>query len=351
MYRVTIETPQQEIHFTEFFSDWASEFGDAGFLILNDCASPDLRLIHVAIGIQELTQTNERSAIPTLVHERTDQAGIAVNTDFRELIAKPQVKLWLKRNAFRESSHNNEPYMDGMWHCGEIAKAKGFTQQPPPFWPQRIQIQAADLEKIRMMPIVPMRAFRDLVQFENPDRERDIDVNLVALADYPAAAQFMIPWHRRAAARQIIEMKGLSTIVALNRALSRKLYLELLTRSRIVVSPWGLGEFAYRDYEAILAGCIMVKPNTDFVRTFEPDLYQSGKYYVSCQPDFANLQDVISDIVTNYSRYREMTMNARRELIRANSKEAVIAYFAKLFNSALNLPARSRSATDRPLSA
>jgi hypothetical protein len=62
-------------------------------------------------------------------------------------------------------------------------------------------------------------------------------------------------------------------------------YANMLFQSKVVVSPYGLGEEAFRDYEAIFAGCVVIKPDSRHV--------ESLRAFPTCRPDFADLEEAI----------------------------------------------------------
>ena len=66
-------------------------------------------------------------------------------------------------------------------------------------------------------------------------------------------------------------------------------YLEMF-RSKICVSPFGYGEVCYRDYEAILCGCLLVKPDMGHVES-NPNIFQPFATYVPVKWDFTDLQE------------------------------------------------------------
>jgi len=103
-------------------------------------------------------------------------------------------------------------------------------------------------------------------------------------------------------------------IVAHNGQIPKEQYLDLLRTSKIAVSPWGNGEWAWRDYEAMYSGAVVIKPNSDFVQAV-PDLYCNNKYYVACKPDFSDLEKKISYVLENYEKFTDMRKNARSLLL------------------------------------
>jgi hypothetical protein len=210
--------------------------------------------------------------------------------------------------------------------------------------------------KIRLLPTVScdrFSYFRD--QQVDWSWKRPIDVSFAGLVDYEVRATdywdgklgealaatkaggigFVPNLHRRAAARQLTQLRHLRVVIGMNRALQADLYQATLMRSSISVSPWGFGEYGYRDYESILAGCVMIKPLTDHVQTFAPDIYQSGKYYIACKADFSDLPDLVENIMSDRDRAIELARRAREDMLGANTPDVVFSYYLDLFKQAL----------------
>lgn len=68
-------------------------------------------------------------------------------------------------------------------------------------------------------------------------------------------------------------------------------YYAEMRRSTICVSPFGYGELCWRDFEAILCGCLLVKPDMGHLET-APDIFVPGVTYVPVRWDYADLPDV-----------------------------------------------------------
>ncbi|MBP8233269.1 MAG: glycosyltransferase family 1 protein [Rhizorhabdus sp.] len=80
--------------------------------------------------------------------------------------------------------------------------------------------------------------------------------------------------------------------VAVPRArVSQAAYDAELRAARICVSPFGYGELCWRDFEAIQAGCLLVKPDVGHIRT-APDLFEAGVTYAPVRWDYADLEGV-----------------------------------------------------------
>jgi len=72
---------------------------------------------------------------------------------------------------------------------------------------------------------------------------------------------------------------------------SQAAYDAELRAARICVSPFGYGELCWRDFEAIQAGCLLVKPDVGHIRT-APDLFEAGVTYAPVRWDYGDLEEV-----------------------------------------------------------
>jgi len=100
-------------------------------------------------------------------------------------------------------------------------------------------------------------------------------------------------------------------------------YMQSLMDSKICVSPWGNSESCIRDFEALYAGCVLIKPDTDFCETW-PDIYQEG-HYVKCRPDFSDLKLKVDSVLGNWEDYREHRQR-NRDFLEERLNPRVCAY-------------------------
>lgn len=357
MIRIAIDLPKQFRNRLQMAVDLDARFREVGYTIGFGLPDPDLRIIHQDIGVAELSQSdNGRLHTPVIVYERVDSAVITNGASVRNLLAHPDVKFWLKRNTFRDYTLNNTNFLRGRHHYYQLNQYERFKVRDVSVGERpSIPVTEEMAQKVRMLPIVPIDIMKRFCKAEiDWSVLRKIDVAFAGNVDYEVSDtnfwdgnyetalaaevkefQTIIDSHRREALRQIIEMKHLRIFLGANRAIPPEMYFEMLLRSAISVSPWGLGEYCYRDYEAILAGSILIKPSSDHIRSFSPDIYQSNKYYFSCSPDFSDLPDVIASVLRNRSHSLEVAKAARDAALSENTPDKIFHYFLGLFREAL----------------
>jgi hypothetical protein len=114
--------------------------------------------------------------------------------------------------------------------------------------------------------------------------------------------------------------------------ISLKEYYSELSNSRIGISPFGAGEFAYRDFEIIINGAMLMKPDMSHLETW-PNLYQEYKTYVPFKWDFSDLVDKIKEYLATekYSTIAEEAQNIyHKYLYEKQGKEEFCQRFKKI---------------------
>jgi hypothetical protein len=111
--------------------------------------------------------------------------------------------------------------------------------------------------------------------------------------------------HHRSRIREVLARDlGLDT-----RPLPREEYLEELRAARVGVSPFGYGEVCFRDFEIILAGAALLKPDMSHLETWPP-LYAAGETYAAHLWDVSDLGQTVKDLLAG-DRWREIAAGAQ----------------------------------------
>lgn len=141
---------------------------------------------------------------------------------------------------------------------------------------------------------------------------RDIDV-LCRASVPPSMWTFGM---RDAAVRAVVALGDVCTPHAPTDRVPQAAYYDEMLRARLCVSPFGFGELCWRDFEAILSGCLLVKPDMGHVTT-EPDLFVPGETYVPVDWDYGNLREACRPYLEDETLRRRVAETARRKLLAA----------------------------------
>ena len=84
-----------------------------------------------------------------------------------------------------------------------------------------------------------------------------------------------------------------------------------MRNAKISVSPFGVGEFCYRDFESIICGTTLLKPDMSHLETW-PDFYQNGTTCVFHKWDLTDLNEKIDFLLSNTGKRIEIAENAQK---------------------------------------
>lgn len=143
-----------------------------------------------------------------------------------------------------------------------------------------------------------------------PTLERDIDISCRAYVQ-PSV------WTHALRSTVLERMEAMGErfrVLAPRDRVSQDKYYEEMLRSRICISPFGFGEVCWRDFEAILCGCLLVKPDMSHART-RPDLFVPGVTYVPVRWDYADLESQCARYLGDEAARLRIAEQARQTLL------------------------------------
>jgi hypothetical protein len=107
-------------------------------------------------------------------------------------------------------------------------------------------------------------------------------------------------------------------IIPQKRVGREEYYLEMLD-SKICLSPFGFGEICWRDFEAVLCGCLLVKPDMSHIET-SPNIFRAYETYVPVRWDYSDVHERCSYYLTHVEE---------RQRIVAAASDALSDYYDK----------------------
>jgi len=201
---------------------------------------------------------------PTIVFDKSASAGLA-SVSLRKLLMPARPMLLVRRSCVKGELNNLPTVEHGRLFLQYL------TQAPLQHTPR--QLSAASLARLRPSPVSSIHylrhdpLFAQAGQEEHPWADRDIDLMFVGTVEYAKdnMVSRLVQQHREKAIADIRALSNKYVVVAEEGRPFRKEQMQQMTfRTKIVVSPWGLGESCYRDFEALVSGCRVFKPFTPY---------------------------------------------------------------------------------------
>jgi hypothetical protein len=125
------------------------------------------------------------------------------------------------------------------------------------------------------------------VEFFDVNEERPIDIS--CRVGPPTGKPSHIA-HRKAIAHKLKELGADTGMIPPSD------YFDELRRSKLSIGPFGNGEISSRDYEAIICGAALVKPDMSHMETW-PELFQVDRTFVPHKWDLSDLKEKVQTLL------------------------------------------------------
>lgn len=284
----------------------------------------DILLVH-QIELKKLRPELSKRNQPTILLEWVDSTII----DRRKEISFPHVIGILKNITFRDQSLTNEVHCDGRYHGRLIKETANRKFSNVICRKHPVIVPSKDFKKVEVgysfgsygqMKLYVERVVTDF------DAPRISDLHFAGCTSYKRET---ITFHRRLAVIKAKQLKCVKVDVSGGRKYRKGEYMKMLKNTKIVLSPWGFGEACYRDYEAMYMGCILLKPDSSYVKCW-PEIYLNNKTYVPCKPDFSDLQEKTNYIIQNWNELKDMRQRNANMLIEHYNTNVIAKHIAEV---------------------
>jgi hypothetical protein len=206
------------------------------------------------------------------------------------------VDLYVKKHTFADLSHYLREFIGKSNLTDYVARNHGISFDSD-IIPRSGVLRPADLDKIFLGWNIGMDdKIIKLFERTRVPTASEKDNDIICRATVPSENWLSVIRNPVTDALKPIEDQF--RVLLPTQRVSLEQYYQEMRRSRICVSPFGFGETCWRDFEAVLCGCLLVKPDMSHLRTF-PDIYIPGETYVPVRWDFADLVDKCSYYLSN----------------------------------------------------
>jgi len=88
----------------------------------------------------------------------------------------------------------------------------------------------------------------------------------------------------------------------LTNAVTPNEFSDILSKSKICISPWGHCEICGRDSQGLMHDCVTIHPRTQ-METW-PDVWADG---IQCESDFSDLGKIVEKVLDSWGTIEETT--------------------------------------------
>jgi hypothetical protein len=103
-------------------------------------------------------------------------------------------------------------------------------------------------------------------------------------------------------------------------------FVNILRRSKCTLSPYGMGEICFRDFEIIQYGSVMIKPDMSLINTY-PNIYIPYETYIPCKLDWSDLEEKIDWVKSHPKECKDIINNSRELMKKTFTIENLLLYW------------------------
>ncbi len=275
------------------FSAFAPDIGNCDTLAIDGKAVRNLWGEKTEDTLEQLHRLRETTS-RIYFFDTTDSAGFLVGEVISHVDKYFKNQLLVDREAYTRPMYGRRTYTDFYHRKFGVIDTEPMSepQVDNPDDLQRLHVSwnaglanydayghylAMAYQKVRL-PIL-LRRPRGFVA---ADAKRDIAIHTRMGLNYHRET---IAWQRQQISQRLADKTDWQRV-------DRREYMRELGRSRLVLAPFGWGEFTYKDYETFITGGLLIKPDMSHMVTW-PDFYRVDETMLVHRWDLSDLDDTI----------------------------------------------------------
>ena len=167
------------------------------------------------------------------------------------------------------------------------------------------------------------------LNFDKVNLQRDIDVCAIYQGyhdecyDHGVRNDILYTEHRTAPWQLLESSKNISYEKD-KRPFSE--FINVMRKSKCTLSPYGMGEFCFRDFEIIQYGSVMIKPDMSKIKTI-PNIFIPYETYIPCSHDWSDLVEKINWVKNNPEKCKQIAFNAQQIMEKSFTIENLLLYW------------------------
>jgi Glycosyl transferases group 1 len=127
----------------------------------------------------------------------------------------------------------------------------------------------------------------------------------------------------------LVRLQDSYRVIIPQKRVSREEYYAEMIDSKICLSPFGFGEICWRDFEAIICGCLLVKPDMSHVETL-PNIFRPFETYVPVRWDYSDVHERCSYYLTHPVERERIANQASKVLGDFYDKQQFVNLFSDI---------------------
>jgi hypothetical protein len=165
-------------------------------------------------------------------------------------------------------------------------------------------------------------ALEEHIELEFSEVSEERPVNISCRVGPPSGMPSHIA-HRKAIAGKLRKMGADTSMIPPGD------YFDELRRAKLSIGPFGNGEISFRDYEAIICGAALLKPDIGHMETW-PELFQLDRTFLSFSWDLSDLEAKIESLLEHPAMRTRIAWEAQEVYRHAISPQGLSTFVGRM---------------------
>jgi hypothetical protein len=249
----------------------------------------------------------------------------------------PYLDLYVKKHAFRDRSQYSRPWVGKSNLTNYVHEGFSVLFSDDPIAAHTAAVPADQINKIVIgCNLATDRKILDVYRRIKPRKllgsRRDVDIIFRGSVPNDWMGRLREPLKHK-----LDRMRRSYRVVTPDKRVAPRDYYRELTSSKICVSPFGYGEICWRDFEAVLCGSLLIKPDMGHVET-NPDIFRPFETYVPVRWDFSDLQERCAYYLAHEDERMKITESAFNTLDQFYINDGFVRAFEHILARVLAQP-------------
>ena len=245
-----------------------------------------------------------------------------------EVLEQSNAIYLFKNQMLRDRKLYNEPAAFGKWFFGSGSDLDLSYDISEKNW-DRIKLSGFNI------------AFRDMdeyLKFKPINKNKDVDVcaiyqtNMHYCEDHGVRNDDHYSAHRQGCWDALSDK-----FISKKDKLPFNEYIDTLYNSKVAISPFGMGEVCFREFECMQYGTIVIKPDQSRLIT-KPDVYVENETYIPCKLDWSDINEKVQYVIDNFDELNEKINNGfRQRFVDGYKPENLCMHWYEIFSNLSNV--------------